>query len=252
MRRLPKRFRLSVGSSPDVQRTDHGLTLQIGSNVACGECGNLVQPVWTKNHGRVYRYYTCSTRVKTGYKKCTLPSLPAGEIESMVVDQVRGILRSPEVIARTFGEVATRGPTGRAPEVVSRVEELRGRRKRAEQAIRSLLTLDDPESEFIQTELKRLHGEMKLVNDAIMQIESEPESVDEIDLADVTTALQRIDPIWEFLIPVEQRRVLELLVSKITVAKGQLDIQFRTSGIAQIVDELTPMRGRNGKNNGSK
>jgi hypothetical protein len=37
MRRLPKRFRLSVGSSPDVQRTDHGLTLQIGSNVACGE-----------------------------------------------------------------------------------------------------------------------------------------------------------------------------------------------------------------------
>jgi hypothetical protein len=41
MRRLPKRFRLSVGSSPDVQRTDHGLTLQIGSNVACGEVGHI-------------------------------------------------------------------------------------------------------------------------------------------------------------------------------------------------------------------
>ena len=79
----------------------------------------------------------------------------------MVVDQLREILRNPELIARTFRDVATRGATGPAPEDVSRLEERRGRRKRAEQAIRSLLTLDDPESEFIQTELKRNHGELK-------------------------------------------------------------------------------------------
>jgi|688.fasta_scaffold00033_100 hypothetical protein len=34
-------------------------------------------PAWTNNHGREYRYYTCSKKVKTGYKKCSLPSLPA-------------------------------------------------------------------------------------------------------------------------------------------------------------------------------
>ena len=33
----------------------------------CGECGSLIQPVWTQNHGREYRYYTCAKRVKTGY-----------------------------------------------------------------------------------------------------------------------------------------------------------------------------------------
>lgn len=218
----------------------------------CGECGNLVQPVWTKNHGREYRYYTCSTRVKTGYKKCTLPSLPAGEIESMVVDQLREILRNPELIARTFRDVATRGATGPAPEDVSRLEERRGRRKRAEQAIRSLLTLDDPESEFIQTELKRNHGELKLINDAIKQIESKPEPASDVDLSEVMVALQRIDPIWEVLVPDEQRRVLELLVEEITVANGQVDVQFRFNGIEQMVNELTPMRERNGKCNGSK
>ncbi len=26
----------------------------------CGDCGSLIQPVWTKNHGREYHYYTCS------------------------------------------------------------------------------------------------------------------------------------------------------------------------------------------------
>ena len=65
-------------------------------------------------------------------------------------------------------------------------------------------------------------------------------------------ALQRIDPIWEVLVPDEQRRVLELLVEEITVANGQVDVQFRFNGIEQMVNELTPMRERNGKCNGSK
>ena len=55
----------------------------------CGECGSLIQPAWTTNHGREYRYYACSKRIKTGYGNCKLPSLPAGEIETVVVDQLR-------------------------------------------------------------------------------------------------------------------------------------------------------------------
>ena len=71
----------------------------------CGECGSLIQPVWTKNHGREYRYYTCCKRIKSGYRKCKLPTLPAGEIEAMVVDQLRALLRHPVVIARTYREI---------------------------------------------------------------------------------------------------------------------------------------------------
>ncbi len=61
----------------------------------CGHCGSLIQPSWTKNHGREYRYYTCSKRVKTGYENCPLPSLSAGEIEKAVVAEVRTLLRHP-------------------------------------------------------------------------------------------------------------------------------------------------------------
>ncbi len=211
----------------------------------CGECGSLVQPVWTKNHGREYHYYVCSRRIKTGYAKCELPTLPAGEIESMVVDQLRSIFQNPEVVARTFREVATLAKDGPSADEIARLDELRTRRKQVGQAIRSLLTLDDPESEFLQTELKDLHGQLKSLDESIRQIEARPAT--EADLAAVTSALQRLDPIWEVLYPKEQRRVLELLIAVINVGKKALKVQFRADGIEQIVTELEPIGERNGR-----
>ena len=85
--------------------------------------------MWTKHHGREYRYYTCSKRIKTGYAKCKLPSLPAGEIESMVVDQLRSVFQNPDVIARTFREVATLAKDGPNADELARLDELHTRRK---------------------------------------------------------------------------------------------------------------------------
>jgi site-specific DNA recombinase len=212
--------------------------------VYCGECGSLVMPAWTNNHGRQYRYYTCSKKVKTGYKKCSLPSLPAGELEKIVVDQLRSLLRHPDVIAHTFREVCASSQTGPDAEVVSRLEELRGRRQQAEHAARSLLGLQDPESPFVKSELKRLNAEMKSLGDSIRNLESGVTTTRAIDLSEVTKALQQLDPVWEVLYPEEQSRVLELLVETVTVSKESVDIHFRANGIEQIVCELTPMSER--------
>ena len=211
----------------------------------CQECRSLIQPVWTWNHNREYRYYTCSKRIKTGYAKCKLPSLPAGEIESMVVDQLRSVFQNPDVIARTFREVATLAKDGPSKDELARLDELRTRRKQVGQAIRSLLTLDDPESEFLQTELKDLHGQLKSLDESIRQIETQPAT--EADLKAVTSALQRLDPIWEVLYPKEQRRVLELLIEVINVGRKSVKVQFRADGIEQIVTELEPIGERNGR-----
>ena len=63
----------------------------------------------------------------------------------------------------------------------------------------------------------------------------------------MTSALQRLDPIWEVLYPKEQRRVLELLIAVINVGKKSLTVQFRADGIEQIVTELEPIGERNGR-----
>jgi septal ring factor EnvC (AmiA/AmiB activator) len=113
------------------------------------------------------------------------------------------------------------------------------------QAIRSLLTLDDPESDFLQSELKDLHGQLKSLDESIRQIETRPAT--EADLDVVTSALQRLDSIWEVLYPEEQRRVLELLVDEIDIGKTAVTVQFRADGIEQIVTELEPIGERSGR-----
>jgi len=124
---------------------------------------------------------------------------------------------------------------------VSRLDELRGRRHQAEQAVRSLLGLNDPESSMVQSELKRLNGEIKSPDSSIRAIESSATPNRTINLNEVTATLQQLDPVWEVLYPEERRRVLELLIKSITVTKSTVDIHFRPNGIEQIVDELTPM-----------
>ena len=62
-----------------------------------------------------------------------------------------------------------------------------------------------------------------------------------IEHDEVSNALQRLDPIWELLIPEEQRRVLELLVERVIVAKDRVNVHFRADGIEQIVNDLSPI-----------
>ena len=97
------------------------------------------------------------------------------------------------------------------------------------------------------------NGEIKSLDVAIRNLESNNESAGHIELSEVTSALQRLDPVWEVLYPEEQRRVIELLIESITVNKKEVAIQFRANGIEQIVGELKPMSEReNGKSKKKK
>jgi site-specific DNA recombinase len=207
--------------------------------VHCSHCGSLVMPAWTNNNGREYRYYTCAKKVKTGYSKCALPSLPAGELEKMVIDQMRYLIRHPDVIAHTYREVCAGSQTGPDPEVLAQLEELRQSRQQTHLAARSLLDLKDPDGPLVKSELKRLNDQMKSLDDSIRNLEAATTSASPVDLAEITNALSRLDPIWEVLYPEEQSRILELLIESVTVSENNVDIRFRTNGIEKIVEELT-------------
>ena len=198
----------------------------------CGECGSMIQPPWTNNHGRQYPYYTCSKRIKAGYNKCKLPTLPAGEIEALVVDQLRMLFRHPDVIARTYREVQELSETGPNQEATNRLAELRQRRDQIQDSMRAVLSLGN-QNGFMAAEPKRLNGELNSLDQSISQLEPESMDTEPIELADVTDALQRVDPIWEILHPEEQRRVLELLVETITVSNDNWTSAFVPTGLSR-------------------
>jgi len=56
-------------------------------------------PVFTRRRGRVYRYYLCHHASRNGHRTCPTRSLSAGEIEGVVMEQLRRLLRSPQLLA---------------------------------------------------------------------------------------------------------------------------------------------------------
>jgi site-specific DNA recombinase len=67
-----------------------------------GPTGRAMTPTHTRKGGKLYRYYVSTDVLKRDPNACTVKRVPAAEIESAVIEQVRGQLRSPEIIVRTF------------------------------------------------------------------------------------------------------------------------------------------------------
>ena len=59
-------------------------------------------PSHSRKNGRLYRYYVSTDAIRQGYSECPVRSVPAAEVEEAVVAQVRHLVQTPKVIARTW------------------------------------------------------------------------------------------------------------------------------------------------------
>jgi DNA invertase Pin-like site-specific DNA recombinase len=67
-----------------------------------GPTGVAMSPTHTRKNGRLYRYYLSQTVLKQGARDCPVSRVPAAEIEKIVIEQVRILLLSPEIIVQTW------------------------------------------------------------------------------------------------------------------------------------------------------
>ena len=67
-----------------------------------GPDGAAFSPTHTRKGDRLYRYYVSQTVLKHGAGACPVARVPAAEIEAAVIDQIRGMLRAPEVVMATW------------------------------------------------------------------------------------------------------------------------------------------------------
>lgn len=81
-------------------------------------------PTHTRKKGKLYRYYVSQTAIKNGYQACPIKMLPAGEIETAVIAQIRGLLRTPEIVVRTWKHAADNGDSLPESEVMTALQSL--------------------------------------------------------------------------------------------------------------------------------
>lgn len=175
----------------------------------CGHCNRSMNATFTRKEGRTYRYYVCSAATKGSYQDCPVRSVPAGEVETAVVDQLRALFRSPEIIAGTFGETR-----------VLEDEEVRRLQARQEQ-------LSGSDDLADREELAR-------VEKLLTGLQAEP-----LTESEVVESLRDLDPIWNELFPVEQARIVGELVEEIEVWEEGLKLKVHGAGLRSLTTELS-------------
>lgn len=134
-----------------------------------GPTGRAMTPTHTRRVGKLYRYYVSTDALKRDADACPIRRIPAAEIESAVIEQIRVLLRSPEVIVRTW-RVARRSLDGLSEadvrEALERLDPLWDELFPAEQAriVQLLVDRVDISTEGADIRL-RTRGLMSLVAD---------------------------------------------------------------------------------------
>jgi DNA invertase Pin-like site-specific DNA recombinase len=67
-----------------------------------GPDGRAMTPQHARKGGRCYRYYVSILTIKRGENDGPLRRVPAGAVDQAVIDQIRRLVRAPEIVARTI------------------------------------------------------------------------------------------------------------------------------------------------------
>jgi len=222
-------------------RNKHGALLR--GLLRCAPCGCAMSHTYTSKGNRRYRYYVCGTAQQRGWSECPSPSVPAGEIERFVVEQIKCIGRDPAVVAETTKQVRR--------QATEDIERLGHEREALQQQLRddhaelqaaaAMASHVDRVSRLADIQERSRRAERRLTEIDNELITRQKELVDD---AEVAAALGEFDQVWDALAPREQARLLELLIERVEYdgQQGRVSLTFHPCGIQAINAELANHR----------
>jgi hypothetical protein len=201
-----------------------------------------------------FLYKLLNNRVYVGeavHKGTAYPGEHAAIIGRALWDKVHGILReSPRVrAARTRASTPALlkglifGPTGCA---MTPTHTRRGEKLYRYYVSQSVLKRG-PEAcsvgrvsaaEIEAAVVSQLRGVLRAPEIVVGTWRAARAEIDGLTESEVREALERLDPLWDELFPAEQARIVQLLVERIDVAPGGIDIRLRVDGLANLVRDL--------------
>jgi site-specific DNA recombinase len=209
----------------------------------CVPCDCAMTPAHTTKGAKRYRYYTCINAQKRGWQVCPSKSIPAAEIEALVLEQIRCIGRDPNLLHETLTQ-ARQQEDARTVEldaerrVLERdltrwhaeMQRLSGQLGGAERDRSVISRLADLQERIDMAE-RRLSGVREQMQDVRRKM---------IDEEEARQALAAFDPVWASLTPLEQGRLVALLVQQVDYdgATGKVAITFHPTSIRALADEL--------------
>ncbi len=206
--------------------------------IRCAHCDCSMGPSFTKRRGKVYRYYICIHGSKHGAGSCPVGSVPAGEIERAVIEQLRVVFEAPEVVAATV-RAAREQREARLEEVTHQHTKATAALATFREEAQRLMSGVLGNSALVAGRLAELTAQVEEQGRAVTQADQEMQALSpRVGEQEVIEALASLDPVWEELFPTEQERIVQLLVRRVEVGAEGLDVELRVEGLESLALDL--------------
>jgi site-specific DNA recombinase len=218
-------------------RNKHGALLK--GLLHCAPCKCSMGHAYTAQGTKRYRYYVCLKAQKRGWHNCPTKSVPAGEIERFVVEQIKGIGKDPTVLAETLRQARGQGQRSLA-ELEAEERGLGRELARHNAELRKLASgVKNGEKAGalanLQDRIRAAEQRATEVREQVVALSREM-----VDEREVGAALSVFDPMWDTLSPREQARIIHLLVERVDYdgKHGTVSVTFRPNGIKTLAQQL--------------
>jgi site-specific DNA recombinase len=203
----------------------------------CRPCGCAMSPTYSSKGSKSYRYYVCSNAQKRGWEHCPSQSVPAAQMERIVVEQIAKVGQDAGRLKKILLEASKQRRTSLA--------ELESERRRLERELQVLTESfppkagngdNYPELETIQENIG--HLELRLAeNSHQVLLLDQPE----LDVDQAAQALAPLEQVCGSLPQVEQARFIRSAVKRADYDgdQGKLVLTLDPSGLVAQLEEQT-------------
>ena len=201
----------------------------------CKACGTPMIHSYSQKNSRRYHYYVCSHAQKRGWAKCPQPSIPANEIESFVIDEIRALGRD-EALVRQVVEESTRIRDAQIAEKDQHHRLLRQEVTRRHRELQNAVA-----HAGVPTAPARLVALQEQIDAAACEADAARAELESLrgsvlTEAEITQACRSFGPVWDTLTSKEQWRLLMLVVERVEydANAGTISISFHPNGIRSL------------------
>ncbi len=182
-----------------------------------------------------YRYYVCGTAMQKGWSECPAPSVPAGEIEQFVIEQIRSVGHDEMLMERTIDQIESRSR--------QQLERLESERKGLERQLRNdhekvRAVAANTQNNRRVTGLAELQVRIDAADERLKELASQIESLanQAVEASTVKRLLADFEKLWETVPPREQVRLTSLLIDKVEFdgVDGNIAITFHDAGLESL------------------
>jgi site-specific DNA recombinase len=223
--------------------SSHRFSALLKGLLRCAPCDCAMTPAHTTRKGsQRYRYYVCSGAQKRGWQSCPSKSIPAAQIEQLVLGQIQEMGRDPQLLHDVLSQVRQQDDA-RLTEMESERGALERDLLRGQSELRRLLAEVGAgvSGGGVVSRLAQLQERVGQVEQRIARLRSQREAVQQerLDEAEATRALAGLDPAWGTMTPDEQARVVGVLVSRVDYdgARGKVSITFQPLGLKTLAGD---------------